>query len=122
MIGSGTTVRGTISGDEDLAVHGRVEGVVRLGKNLTVAEGAVVAADVEAREVAVSGTLQGEVNALTSLVVEAGAVVVGNVRTPRLFIADGARFKGHVHMDFEIEGAPAPAPPPPVVEPPARRR
>lgn len=121
MIGSGTTVRGTISGDEDLAVHGRVEGVVRLSKDLTVAEGAVVAADVEARAIAVSGTLEGEVHASTSLVVEAGAVVVGNVRTPRLVIADGAKFKGRVDMDFEIEGAPASAPAP-AAEPPARRR
>ncbi|MCA9546504.1 MAG: polymer-forming cytoskeletal protein, partial [Myxococcales bacterium] len=58
MIGPGTTVRGTISGDEDLTIEGRVEGAIRLRKALDVAEGAVVAADVEATTVQVSGRVE----------------------------------------------------------------
>ncbi len=104
MIGPGTTVRGTISGDEDLTVQGRVEGAIRLSKDLTVADGAVVAADIEARAVQVSGRVEGKVDAAESIVVDADAVLVGDIRTAKLAIADGARFKGRVDMDFEIPG------------------
>lgn len=104
MIGPGTTVRGTLSGDEDLTVEGRVEGAIRLSKDLDVAKGAVLEAQVDARAVHVSGSITGNVNAGDSLVVEAGAAVVGDVTTPRLVINEGAHFKGRVTMDFELDG------------------
>lgn len=108
MIGPGTTVRGNITGDEDLTVEGRIEGAVRLSKDLTVASGAVVEAEVEAAQVALAGRVVGTVTAAEGLVVEAGAVMVGDVTTPRLHIAEGAHFKGRVTMDFEIPGVEAP--------------
>lgn len=104
MIGPGTTIRGNIAGEEDLVVEGRVEGAVRLTKDLTVAEGATVEAEVEARAVRVGGRFAGTLDAGDSLVVEAGAVFVGDVKTPRLQIADGAHFKGKVDMDFDLPG------------------
>jgi cytoskeletal protein CcmA (bactofilin family) len=108
MIGPGTTIRGNITGDEDLTVQGRVEGAVRLSKDLTIDAGAVVEAELDAANVALSGRVIGTVNAQDSLVVESGAVMVGDVTTPRLHIADGAHFKGRVTMDFEIPGVEAP--------------
>ena len=113
MIGPGTTIRGNVSGDEDLTVEGRVEGAIRLSKDLTVAAGATVEADVEARAISVGGRVIGSVQAGDSFVMEAGAVFVGDVRTPRLHIAEGAHFKGRVDMDFEVPGvAPAATPAP----------
>ncbi len=108
MIGPGTTVRGNISGDEDLTVEGRVEGAVRLSKDLEVAKGAVLEAEVDARAVHVAGSITGNVNASDSLIVEAGAAIVGDVTTPRLVVAEGAHFKGRVTMDFELPGADKP--------------
>ncbi len=105
MIGPGTTIRGNVSGDEDLEVQGRVEGALRLSKDLEVSEGAVLEADVEARSVHVAGRIAGNVTAPEALVVEAGATVVGDVTTQRLMIAEGAHFKGRVHMDFDLPGA-----------------
>ncbi len=102
MIGPGTTIRGTITGDEDLQVQGRVEGAVRISKDLDVAQSAVLEAEVEARNVRVAGSVTGNVNAGDSFVVESGATVVGDVKTPRLSIAEGARFKGRIEMDFEV--------------------
>jgi cytoskeletal protein CcmA (bactofilin family) len=108
MIGPNTTVRGTISGDEDLIIEGRVEGTIRLSADLTVADAAHVAATVEAKAVHLAGRLEGQVTATDTLVVEAGATLIGDVNTPRLTITDGARFKGRVEMDFEIPGVAAP--------------
>lgn len=105
MIGPGTTVRGNLSGDEDLTVEGRIEGTVRLSKNLEVAPGGTLEADVEARTVTIGGRITGNVAAADLLSVDAGAVMVGDVRTPRLIIADGAHFRGRVDMDFDVPGA-----------------
>jgi len=108
MIGPGITIRGTIAGDEDLQVEGRIEGAVQITRDLLVAEGARVAATVEAAAVTVRGRLLGDVAAGDGVVVESGAVLVGNVTTSRLVVADGAHFKGRVQMDFEVPGADAP--------------
>lgn len=120
MIGPGTTIRGKITGEEDLDVEGRIEGSIRLTENLKVAASAVIAAEVEARNVDVAGRIIGNVTAAEMMTIDAEAVVVGDITTPRLHIADGARYKGKVTMDFEIPGVEtgSKAPPPP----PARRR
>ncbi len=107
MIGPGTTIRGTLTGDEDLTVEGRVEGAIRLSKDLDVAKAAVVEAEIDARAVHVAGRVVGNVNASDNLVVEAGAAIVGDVTTPRLVVTEGAHFKGRVTMDFELPGADA---------------
>ena len=113
MIAAGTTVRGQLSGDEDLTVEGRIEGSVRLTKNLSVAPGAVLVAEVEARAIGVSGHITGNVKAADALALEAGAVVVGDVTTPRLIIEDGARFKGRVTMNVDIPPLAIPTAPSP---------
>lgn len=104
MIGSATTVRGTITGDEDLTVHGRVEGAIELSQDLTIAAGAVIDAQVTAQTIKVAGEVQGSLTAQKALFLEEGAVVSGEIRTPQLSIADGVRFSGRIEMDFEIEG------------------
>lgn len=104
MIGPGTTIRGNVTGDEDLVVEGRIEGSVRLTRDLTVQPGAELTADIEARNVAVGGTIRGAVVANEALTIDDGALVIGDVTTPRLVIRDGARFKGRVTMDVDIPG------------------
>lgn len=108
MIGPGTTIRGSISGDEDLVVEGRVEGSIQLSRELTVAAGATIEADVEAQGVFVSGSLKGSATGRETIVLERGATVSGALKTPRLVIADGAHFTGKVEMDFEIPGIESP--------------
>ena len=38
MIGSSIVIKGTVSGDEDLLIQGKVEGTIELGKNDSVLE------------------------------------------------------------------------------------
>ena len=102
MIGAGTTIRGNLSGDEDLTVEGRIEGSVTLSKDLTIAGGAVLAAQIEAQNVAVNGEVNGNITAGQTVQVASGAKVVGDVTTPRIHIAEGAQFQGRINMDFEI--------------------
>lgn len=102
MIGPGITIRGNVSGDEDLTIEGRVEGTINLKRDLVVAPSAELAADVEAHNVGVGGRITGNIVAGDLLSIESGAVVVGDIATPRLVIEDGARFKGRVTMEVDI--------------------
>jgi cytoskeletal protein CcmA (bactofilin family) len=102
FIGSKTTVRGQVSGKQDLVVEGRIEGRVGIDSQLTVEEGGSVEADVEATAATLRGEVRGPVTALRSLSVEATARVAGKLKAPSITIADGARFSGEIEMDVEL--------------------
>jgi cytoskeletal protein CcmA (bactofilin family) len=102
VIGPQTAVRGSLSGDEDLVVEGRVEGSVALSGHLIVAESGEVEADLEIESIAVLGQVRGDIVASRSITIEKGAQVSGNVRAPRVIIHDGAHFDGAVEMDVEL--------------------
>lgn len=99
VLAAGTHVVGRISGQEDIRVHGTVEGRVRLAATLFVAAEGVVAADVQAHDIVVAGTVVGNLTASGGIILASTARVVGDVRAPRLVIAPGAAFRGQVTME-----------------------
>jgi cytoskeletal protein CcmA (bactofilin family) len=102
LIGSKVTVKGTISGAQDVVVLGRVEGRVGLENRLTVEEDGFVQADVDVTEANVKGELRGEVVASKSAVLHPTARVVGSIRAPRVIIEEGARFSGSIEMEVDL--------------------
>jgi cytoskeletal protein CcmA (bactofilin family) len=103
IIAKNTTVRGNLSGDEDLIVEGRIEGgSVALTKHLTVEATGVVLATIEVEDLAVHGVVRGEIRAARSVLLHGEARVVGNITAGRFCLEDGARFKGHVEMDVPL--------------------
>jgi cytoskeletal protein CcmA (bactofilin family) len=102
IIGKNITIRGNLTGAEDLVVEGRIEGTVTLSHHLTVQSSGIVAADLEVEDLTVNGSVQGEIRASRSVSITADAKVVGNIRAPRIIIEDGARFKGRVEMDVAL--------------------
>jgi cytoskeletal protein CcmA (bactofilin family) len=102
LIGSKTTVRGQVSGGQDVVVEGRIEGHIGLESNLTVEEGGSVEADVAAATATLRGDVRGPVTALRSLVLEPSARVAGKLKAPSITIADGAHFSGEIEMDVEL--------------------
>lgn len=121
MIGPKTTVRGNITGSEDLTIEGSVEGSIRLDGNLSVAESAHLAATLEAIKIDVAGEVRGSINATEALEIAESATVIGDVHTPHLILAEGARFKGRIEMDFEIPGYEPPTAPANTATPNRRR-
>lgn len=101
-IGQQITVRGSLSGEEDLLVEGRIEGSVALSGHLIVAAGGVLQADVDVESIEVHGEVEGDIVASKSITIDKGAQVSGNVRAPRVIIHDGARFRGAVEMEVEL--------------------
>ena len=102
MLGPQITVRGALSGEEDLVVDGRLEGSVALAGHLVVAPGGVLEADLDVTSVEVHGEVRGDIVASRSITIERGAQVAGNCRAPRVIIHDGARFDGAVEMDVQL--------------------
>ena len=102
MIGAGTTIRGNLTGQEDLVVKGKIEGSVRLTSDLTVDASAQLEATVEAHNVEVMGAVTGDLSASESVTVAAGASIIGDVTTPRIHVAEGATFQGRINMEFDV--------------------
>jgi cytoskeletal protein CcmA (bactofilin family) len=102
VIGPEIAVRGTLVGEEDLVVEGRVEGSLRLAGHLVVAEPGVVEANLEVDSIDVRGAVFGDIVASRSITIEKGAQVHGNVRAPRVIIRDGAHFRGAVDMKVAL--------------------
>jgi cytoskeletal protein CcmA (bactofilin family) len=108
IIGQHITIRGSLTGNEDLVVEGRVEGTISLGNHLTIEKTGVVEADVEVEDLTVMGELHGDMVAHSSVSINADAKVAGNIRAPRVIIEDGARFRGNVDMDVALPEGVAP--------------
>ncbi len=102
IIGKNITIRGNLTGAEDLVIEGRIEGNVTLSNHLTVQSSGVVEADLDVEDLTVNGAVHGDIRASRSVSINADAKVVGNIRAPRIIIEDGARFKGRVEMDVQL--------------------
>jgi cytoskeletal protein CcmA (bactofilin family) len=98
VIGAKTTVKGEISGDEDVLVEGTVEGQIRINKDLRVGQGGTVKATIDAQSVVVSGEVIGDCHAASRVEIQASGRLTGNIRAPRVVIAEGAVFKGNSDM------------------------
>ncbi len=102
LIGSQITIKGQISGNQDLVIEGRVEGRVTLQNKLTVEETGVLEADIEVVEATLKGEVRGDVIASRAAVLHPSARVVGNIRAARVVIEDGANFQGTIEMEVEL--------------------
>jgi len=102
VIGRSTRVRGRVSGDGDLRLEGTVEGDIALRGDLTIADGAKAASNVEARAVTVGGELEGDVRAQGVVHLEAGARVRGDILGESVAIDEGAEYTGRLMAEFEL--------------------
>jgi cytoskeletal protein CcmA (bactofilin family) len=98
-IGKSITIRGDLTGNEDLVIEGDVEGKVELPNNeLTIGANGKVRADVQAKAVIVVGRVSGNVSATDRVEIQASGVVDGDVHAPRLVVQEGAVINGGVSM------------------------
>ncbi len=105
IIGRQILIRGTLVGEEDLIVEGRIEGSVTLAGHLIVAESGVVHSNVDVDSIEIIGEVVGDIVAAQSITIRKGAQVQGSARSPRIIIDDGARFQGAVEMVVSLPDA-----------------
>ena len=98
-IGRSITIRGEVTGDEDLLIQGRVDGSVDLKQHaVTVGPDGEVKASIIGRVVTIEGRVVGNLSADEQVILRASSSVEGDITAPRVVLEDGARFRGGVDM------------------------
>ncbi len=104
VIGPSISLKGELSGEEDLMIQGRVEGRIELKKNhVTIGRNGQLKGDIYGKVISIEGEVQGNLFGEEKIVIRESAVVRGNMRTPRFSLEDGAKFKGTIDMIPRME-------------------
>jgi len=98
-IGPAIRVVGDLYAEQDLILHGHVNGAVDLPDHaLSVAGGARLEGQTFARIVSIAGTVVGDITASELVEVLPGASVEGDITAPRIHLDEGATFRGRIEM------------------------
>jgi len=90
MIGPSVSIRGEVSGQENLRIQGRIEGKISLrGQDVTVGKSGKVEADIHAKGIRVEGEVLGDLYGEQEIVIEASGHVTGNLVAPRVILENG---------------------------------
>jgi cytoskeletal protein CcmA (bactofilin family) len=108
IIGSSIIITGELKSGEDVAILGKVEGRIETTADLFVQDGGTIEAEVSTRNIEVRGTLKGDIVASDRFEILPGGTVDGDVHAPRVVLADGARYRGHIAMTGPSDGPPVP--------------
>jgi len=109
----GISLKGEISGSEDLWLGGSIEGALRFnGARVTIGGTGSVRGEVEAREIVVEGRLDGNLRAVERVAVSRSGQVKGGASAPRVAVEDGAVFNGTIEVIREGEARAASRIPP----------
>jgi cytoskeletal protein CcmA (bactofilin family) len=99
VIGKSVTIKGELSGNEDLYMDGDIEGTITLPDHgLTIGPNAHVLADIRVRDVTVFGKVTGNMHATGRVDLRHSSVVNGDIFGGRLSIEENAMVKGRVEL------------------------
>lgn len=106
-IGPSISIKGDLTGEEDLMVQGRIEGEIRLRKNsVTIGKSGRVEADVHGKRILVEGEVKGNLHGEEEIVVRASGRLQGELVAPRVTLENGCKFKGSIDMEPAAKPAP----------------
>ncbi len=109
IIGPSIRIEGTLTGNEDLTIDGKIQGRIKLsGHALTIGPNGKIEAGLRAKSVIVEGEVKGDITADDKIQITADGSVVGDLRAPRIALDDGACFAGSVDMGKASEARPEP--------------
>jgi cytoskeletal protein CcmA (bactofilin family) len=120
-LGPSLTVTGDITCQEDITIHGTVNGQITMTRgSLVVAPTGSADANLHGIRITVHGKVKGDIVASECLELTDTAVVTGMISSPSLVVRDGAAFNGIVDMAAKKPAATAAAPQLAIVEPVAK--
>jgi len=99
-IGASLYISGEVTSQEDITIHGRVKGQIRMQEGaLLVASTGSVDAEVEGARVTIQGRLAGNVAAAERIELAPTADVSGMLTTCAILMHEGATFNGLIDID-----------------------
>ncbi len=99
VIGPTITIKGDLTGEEDLLIEGRIEGKVELKRHaVTIGKSGRIKADIYGKTITVEGDVEGNLFGEEQLIVRKTGNVRGNIVSPRVALEDGSNFKGNIDM------------------------
>lgn len=96
ILGPDATIKGEVSFEKGLRLHGRLEGKVNTQGRLHVAKEAHLMADVNAGSIIVEGEVKGNLSASDRIDLKQSARYEGDLVASKLTVEEGAAFSGHV--------------------------
>lgn len=97
-IGPSISIKGDISGRENLLIEGQVEGAIELREcDVTVGSKGRVTADIHGKRIYVDGEVTGDLVGEEVLIRKSGRVE-GNAKAPRVTLENGCHFRGSIDM------------------------
>jgi len=107
IIGPSISIKGTLSGTEDLIIKGRVEGKIELKKNnITVDKSGSIKGDIYGKSITIEGEVQGNLLGEKKIVLQSSGKVRGDMRAPAINLEEGAKYKGNIAMEAWDEKQP----------------
>jgi cytoskeletal protein CcmA (bactofilin family) len=99
-IGASLVISGEVTSQEDITIHGRVKGQIRMQEGaLLIAPTGSVEAEVEGARVRIQGRLAGNVAAAERIELAPTADVSGMLTTCAILMHEGATFNGLIDID-----------------------
>ncbi|MCY2951989.1 MAG: polymer-forming cytoskeletal protein [Planctomycetota bacterium] len=111
ILGPDLHIKGTITFEKSVRIHGHVEGAINGPGRVHVARDGRITGDVEATEVVIEGNINGDIVAADRVELKPTGHYQGDLRAAKLAIDAGASFTGHVTVgaDAAKERAAKPA-------------
>jgi cytoskeletal protein CcmA (bactofilin family) len=99
VIGPSISIKGDVTGSEDLLIQGKVDGSVTLDHHAVgVGSEGRVNANIVGRIITIEGRVEGDLTAEEQIILRGSAQVHGDIKAPRVVLEDGATFRGLVDM------------------------
>lgn len=99
VIGKSVSIRGEITGSEELYIDGRVDGTITLTENrLTIGPNAQVRAELHVHDVLIFGLQEGSIQSTGKVELRQSAHVTGDITAARLSIEESASLRGKVTL------------------------
>lgn len=99
VFGNAIELEGTIRGEDDVLLYGKLKGRVELPRNsVTIGVEGFLEGDIYAQIVIIEGAVKGNVRATERVVLHRTGQLLGNISCERVMVEEGARVNGSIDM------------------------
>ena len=103
-LGPSLFLKGELSGEEDVVIEGQYKGKIDLeNHNILVGREAKVKGDIRVKNITINGAVEGNIDASGKIFISKEGQMKGDLKAPKISIMEGAKFKGSVKIEKELE-------------------